>query len=229
MKLSEELLEIKNTEIRVLMEKLHEKDEFIRYMTIRYADYFADYEARYGNSISNYDSILGELYYTKRHYIDLLKQAYDDSGRKDKEKEELIKRQENELAVLKKEVNRLKKFKDQVIEIAEKGKNLEKSDDIPSLKDYVYNQSDLEEIERILRQHISPKLKKHRQALPIRAAHDAGKIKTIPFKDFNRIFPEVNLSDSTYNRITSETNEIPEKLKTEYQRLKEIFEALNTT
>ena len=49
------------------------------------------------------------------------------------------------------------------------------------------------------------------------------------FRDFNRIFPEVNLSDSTYNRITSETNEIPEKLKTEYQRLKEIFEALNTT
>lgn len=33
MELSEELLEIKNTEIRVLTEKLHEKDEFIRYMT----------------------------------------------------------------------------------------------------------------------------------------------------------------------------------------------------
>ena len=76
MELSEELLEIKNTEIRVLIEKLHEKDEFIRDMTIQYADYFADYEARYGNSIHNYDRILNELYYTKEHYIDLLKNAY---------------------------------------------------------------------------------------------------------------------------------------------------------
>ena len=159
----------------------------------------------------------------------MLKQAYDDSGRKDKEKEELIKRQEKELVVLKKEVDRLKKYEDLVKEVVEREKNLEKSDDIPSLKDYVYNQPDLEDIERILHQQMSPKLKKHRQALPIRAAHDAGKIKTIPFKEFKSIFPEVTLSESTYNRITSETNEIPEKLKTEYQRLKEIFEALNTT
>lgn len=201
MELSEELLEIKNTEIRVLTEKLHEKDEFIRDMTIRYADFFADYEARYDNSIHNYDSILSELYNIKRHYINLLKQAYDDSNRKDKEKKELIKQQEKELAELKGKINHLKKYEDLVVDLVRKEKNLKKSDEKPSLKNYVFNQSELERIDSILRQHISPSLKKEKQALPIRAARDAGKIKTIPFKDFTKIFPEVSLSKSTYTGL----------------------------
>ncbi len=228
MELSEELLEIKNTEIRVLIEKLHEKDEFIRDMTIQYADYFADYEARYGNSIHNYDRILNELYYTKEHYIDLLKNAYNDSDRKDKEKEILIKQQEEELSVLKKEIDRLKPYEEMVSDIVRKANAQKTPEDKPSLKDYIYNDNELEQIDTLLRQHISPQLGKQRQALPIRAAHDAGKIKLIPYKVFRDIFLEATVSETVYNNITSETHEILPTLLSEYQQLKLQFESLST-
>jgi hypothetical protein len=228
MELSEELLEIKNTEIRVLIEKLHEKDEFIRDMTIQYADYFADYEARYGNSIHNYDRILNELYYTKEHYIDLLKNAYNDSDRKDKEKEILIKQQEEELSVLKKEIDRLKPYEEMVSDIVRKANAQKTPEDKPSLKDYIYNDNELEQIDTLLRQHISSQLGKQRQALPIRAAHDAGKIKLIPYKVFRDIFQEATVSETVYNNITSETHEILPTLLSEYQQLKSQFESLST-
>ena len=227
MELSEELLEIKNTEIRVLTEKLHEKDEFIRDMTIQYADYFADYEARYGNSIHNYDRILNELYYTKEHYIDLLKNAYNDSDRKDKEKEKQIKQQEEELSGLKKEIDRLKPYEEMVSDIVRKANAQKTPEDKPSLKDYIYNDNELEQIGKLLRQHISPQLQKQRQALPIRAAHDAGKIKIIPYKMFCKIFPQATVSETIYNNITSENHAILPTLLSEYKQLKSQFESIS--
>jgi len=227
MELSEELLKIKNIEIRVLTEKLYEKDEFIRNMTIKYTNYFADYEARYGNSIHNYDRILYELCYTKEHYIELLKQAYNDSDRKDKEKEKLIKHQEKELSNLKKEIKRLKPYEEMVSDMMIRANAQRKLEEKPSLKDYIYKDSELEAIENLLRQHISPQLQKQRQALPIRAAHDASKIKLIPYKMFHKIFPQATVSETIYNNVTSENHEVLPTLLSEYQQLKSQFESIS--
>ena len=225
--LSDELLEIKNTEIRVLTEKLHEKDEFIRDMTIQYSTYLADYENRWGRYIDDYDRIMRELYFTKEHYIELLEQAYAESNKKDKETEDLIKKQKDELSHLKSELKRLKSYEGIVLGVVRQANMLEKSKDSPSLKDYVYNHLNAEKIEKLLRQHINPLFGKQRQALPIRAAHDAGIIKTIPYKMFCAIFSEATVSETIYNNITRENHDILPTLKTEYEQLKTVFESLN--
>ena len=101
MELSEELLELKNTEIRVLTEKLHEKDELIRTITINYETYLNDYESRWGRYINDYDYVARELYYAKKAYYNILEQNYEHNKQKDKETEEKLKALREELAVLK--------------------------------------------------------------------------------------------------------------------------------
>ena len=221
---SEVLLEIKNREIQVLTEQLYEKDEFIRNMTNQYARYFADYEAKYDSSIRNYDRILNELYWTKEHYVELLRHVNDDTDRK--EKELLIKQQEEELVSLKSEIDRLKKAEDVARIFIRDYSALMQPSVQPSLKDFIYNDYELNQIDALLQQNISPQLPKQRQALPIRAAHDAGKIKAIPYKTFRMIYPQATVSDTIYNNITSETHEILPTLLSEYLLLKSQFESI---
>ncbi len=77
------LLELKNTEIRVLTEKLHEKNELIRTLTIQYATYLNDYESRWGRYIREFDYVENELYRAKTAYYDLLKENYEEGSKKD--------------------------------------------------------------------------------------------------------------------------------------------------
>jgi len=77
------LLELKNTEIRVLTEKLHEKNELIRTLTIKYATYLNDYESRWGRYLREFDYVENELYRAKTAYYDLLKENYEEGSKKD--------------------------------------------------------------------------------------------------------------------------------------------------
>ncbi len=104
MVLSEELLDIKNIEIRVLTEKLRETEELIRTITINYATYLNDYESRWGRYINEFDYVERELYHAKDAYYNLLKQDYETGKQRDEKTELKLKELEAEIAELRKKL-----------------------------------------------------------------------------------------------------------------------------
>ena len=97
----EEILDIKNFEIKCLNNKLEFKEQKIRELTIRYDNYLSYYESRWGKYINEFNYVEHELYRSKSDYYKLLEQLYEDSERNDSKIAE-------ELAKTKKELNELK-------------------------------------------------------------------------------------------------------------------------
>lgn len=97
----EEILDIKNFEIKCLNNKLELKEQKIRELTIRYDNYLSYYESRWGKYINEFNYVEHELYRSKSDYYKLLEQLYEDSERNDSKIAE-------ELAKTKKELNELK-------------------------------------------------------------------------------------------------------------------------
>jgi len=113
----EEILDIKNFEIKCLNNKLEFKEQKIRELTIRYDNYLSYYESRWGKYINEFNYVEHELYRSKSDYYKLLEQLYEDSERNDSKIAE-------ELAKTKKELNELKESLSKSIPLEDIRKNV---------------------------------------------------------------------------------------------------------
>jgi hypothetical protein len=158
MVLSEELLDIKNIEIRVLTEKLRETEELIRTITINYATYLNDYESRWGRYINEFDYVERELYHAKDAYYNLLKQNYESGKQKDEKTELKLKELEAEIAELRKKLENSVTNQEIVDRVLRQPINKQKG--IVQQLQWLFNGTNFDKIDKTLVEMITTSIKK---------------------------------------------------------------------